>query len=266
MRVAFHVPGAPVAPGTVSGARPGSRRAAHAARAGWLPLVLLAAGGCVPPQLLTLRGSLDSLRVVVDTLTVRDEAAYRLVADTRREVAEQRDILLSTRATTGSTTKDLFEQMSRLEGKLNEVMGRFQQMGARTSAPPAPGAPDPATLYDQAMQDLTQGRYPLALQNFREYLRRAPSGELADNAQYGVGESFFAQSKFDSAVVEYARVEVVAPQGDKIPAALYKLALSQDKLGQTAPARQTLETLVQRFPLSGEAQLARERLGTPRHP
>jgi len=241
---------------------PSARRAAAAAAAF---AALAALGGCYPPQMLTLRGGLDSLRRVVDTLAVRDSATFRLVQDTRREVAEQRDILLSTRATAGSTTKDLFEQMSRLEGKLDEAMGRFQQVESRQPATPAaPGVPDPRQLYDQASQDLTQGRYPLALQNFREYLRRAPTGELADNAQYGIGECFFAQSRFDSAATEYAKVEAMAPQGDKVPAALYKLGLSQEKLGQTAQSKKTLESLVQRFPLSGEAELARERLGTPR--
>jgi TolA-binding protein len=76
-----------------------------------------------------------------------------------------------------------------------------------------------------------------------------------------VGECFFAQSRFDSAAVEYARVETGWPQGDRVPAALYKLALSKERLGQGEAAKQGFEDLVRRFPNSGEAQLARERLG-----
>src|SRR5439155_8482509 len=115
--------------------------------------------GCYAPQLTALRTGLDSLRTVVDTLNVRDAVAYRVLLQTRRELADQRDILLSTRATTGSSTKELFDQMGRLEGKLDEVMGRFNQPGARPpgSAPgsegtPATGAPppaDPSQLYEQ---------------------------------------------------------------------------------------------------------------------
>jgi tol-pal system protein YbgF len=216
-----------------------------------------------------MSSGVDSIQVAVDSLAARDSMAFRMLGEIRREVAEQRDILLSTRASTGSTTQELFQQMERLQQKLDEVMGRFNQLPARVETPanPGPGATAPpggdaSQLYDQASQDLTQGRYALALQNFREYLRRVPSGELSDNAQYGVAESFYAQSRFDSAAVEYGRVEGLHPTGDKVPAALYKLALSQEKLGQAAPAKQTLETLVRRFPLAGEAQLARERLGT----
>jgi len=199
----------------------------------------------------------------VDSMSVRDTETHAAVLDVRREVAEQRDILLSTRATAGSTTRELYEQMGRLEGKLDEVMGRFNRLADRPSTS-APAGAEAGQLYDQAAQDLTQGRYRMALQGFRDFVGRFPNEELADNAQYGVGECMFALSRFDSAAVEYAQVEARYPQGDKVPAALYKLALSQEKLGDTAKSKKTLEDLVQRFPLSGEAHLARERLGDTR--
>lgn len=247
-------------PSDFSGAR-GSRprRALGVALLAWLAAGLLVPG-CYAPQIALLKSGLDSLRTVVDTITVRDSVAYTVLQSTRREVAEQRDILLSTRAASGTTTQELFDQMTRLEGKLDEVMGRFQQIAQR-AAPATPAGNELGQIYDQASQDLTQGRYAMAVQGFRDFLRRYPTSELADNAQYGVGECFFAQSVFDSAEVEYARVETQFPTGDKVPAALYKLALSRDRLGRAGAARKVLEDLVKRFPNAGEAQLARERLG-----
>jgi tol-pal system protein YbgF len=227
----------------------------------WLWLASgLALPGCYAPQLGLLRTGLDSLRAVVDTLSVRDSVTLEVLQATRRELAEQRDILLSTRASTGTTSQEVSEQMNRLGGKLDEVMGRFQLISQRTSSPtPAGGGMN--QLYDEAAGDLTQGRYSSALRGFREFVSRYPSTELSDNAQYGVGECFFAQAMFDSAEVEYARVESMFPNGDKVPASLYKLALSRDRQGKTAAAKKTFEDLVKRFPNSGEAQLARERLG-----
>ena len=256
----------PVAAGAPCGGRPSDRpfRAGAALVALALATGAATLPGCMAPQLAMLRSGLDSLRTAVDTLTVRDSLAYRVLLDTRHEIAEQRDVLLSTRATAGSTTQHLFEQMEQLETRLDETLRRFSEVAQRSAAPAQSGAPDPNQFYDQAASDLTQGRYGLALQGFREFLRRFPSAELADNAQYGIGECFFAQAKFDSAAAEYARVGQAWPQGDRVPAALYKLALSQDKMGQADAARTTLQALVKRYPQSGEAQLARERLASTR--
>ena len=253
---------------TAAGPTAGARASSAGARAarGLVPLTafaVVALAGCVPPSLVTLRGDVDSLRTVVDTIAVRDSIAYQVLLATRQDVAEQRDILLSTRASSGTTTRELFDQMTALQGKLDEVLGRFQQLETRPA--PGGGGADPMPIYEQASQDLTQGRYGLALQGFREYLRRAPTASVADNAQYGIGECFFAQSMFDSAAVEYARVPALFPDGDRVPAALYKLGLSQEKLGKDADAKKTFEDLTKKFPLSGEAQLARERLARPKH-
>jgi tol-pal system protein YbgF len=249
--------------GRRSGAKPDFARGLRPITAGSVLLAVIVVSGCYPPSVLTLRGGLDSLRTVVDTLAAHDTERHREFQQLRRDIADQKDILLSTRATSGSTTQEMFEQMERLEAKLNEVMGRFNQIETRAPSGGSSGG-NAAQLYDEGMQDLTQGRYPLGLQNFREYLALVPSGDLSDNAQYGVGECFFAQSRFDSAAVEYARVEQRYPTGDKVPAALYKLALSQEKLGESGDAKKTFERLVNGFPLSGEAQLARERLGNTR--
>lgn len=243
-------------------ARGRSRRALAIAVIGWL-LAAALVPGCYAPQLGLLRSGLDSLRTQVDTMSVRDSVTYSVLRDTRRELAEQRDILLSTRATSGSTTQELFDQMTRLQGKLDEVLGRFQQVAQRV-APATPTGNEMNQIYDQASQDLTQGRYGLALQGFRTFLQKFPTSELADNAQYGVGECFFAQAAFDSAKIEYAKVESLYPNGDKVPAALYKLALSEERLGDVAGYRKTLQDLMKRFPNAGEAQLAKERLGQKR--
>jgi tol-pal system protein YbgF len=274
--------------GRVLVTRPG--RAASLVLAALLVVFASLTTGCYSTQLTMLRSGLDSLRVQVDTLTVRDSIAYRVIADTRTELQSQRDLILSTRASSGSTLSELFDQISALQGKLDEVLHRFTTIAERSNGgagnagpapavvPPASGSTpattvnppavtsggDPAQAYDLATRDLTEGRYGMALTSYREFLTRFPSSELADNAQYGVGECFFAQAVFDSAAVEYARVGEKWPKGDRAAAALYKLALCQERLGRAAESRKSFEDLVKRFPSSSEAGLAKERLGSSR--
>ncbi len=268
------------------GRRPGT----GAVVAAMLLAASLGAPGCYTAQMTLLKTGLDSLRTQAESIAVRDSITARMLEDTRRELSEQRDLLHATRATTSSTGRETEETLGRLEGKLDDIMARFRIASERqTPARPAdpvspvtpPGAgpgtttapppavpvtsgPDPTELYDQATQDLTQGRYALALVSYRDYLNRFPNTELADNAQYGAGECFFAQAQFDSALVEYARVGARWGTGDRAPAALYKLGLCEERLGRMAESRKSFEDLIKRFPQSGEAQLARDRIGAKR--
>ena len=152
-------------------------------------------------------------------------------------------------------------------------------------APPGPRATPPASgraaagataeeSYQAAYLDFSRGRYELAMSGFRDFLRRYPDSPLADSAQYGIGESYYsvataatAQGQTDKAtraleqaVQEFRKVIVIYPRGSKVPSALYKEALSLTELKQTALARARLQYLVDHFPQSEEAPLAKERL------
>jgi len=145
---------------------------------------------------------------------------------------------------------------------------------AHPKAPPAPGPPsgagtpppgtgvtvDPTAEYDQAVLDFTQGRFPRALTEFRAFVQAHGSTDLADNAQYGVGESFYAQGLYDSAAVAYRAVADRWPDGDKVPAALYKLGIAYQKTNHSPEARATYQALMTKYPRSGEAKLAEQRV------
>ena len=62
------------------------------------------------------------------------------------------------------------------------------------------------------------------------------------------------------AAVEYRQVVEAWPSGDKVPAALYKLGVTYQKMNLSAEAKTTYSTLVEQHPRSGEAKLAAERL------
>jgi len=255
---------------------------ARGRKAGWaVPALLLlgalGAPGCMTAQLTLLKSGLDSLRTQVDVMEARDSVSAQVIADAQRDLAEQKDLILSTRATATSTSRETAESLDRMEGKLDDIMARFRIASERQpakQAPPPPAADssagpakpattgaNPTQLYDQATTDLTQGRYAMALTGYRNYLAKNPDTDLADNAQYGAGECFFAQARFDSALVEYRQVGTRWPNGDRAPAALYKVGLCQERMGRKDEAKQTFEDLVKRFPQSGEAQLARDRIG-----
>lgn len=142
------------------------------------------------------------------------------------------------------------------------VKGTKPPAPAAATVPSGPGAVrvDPTAEYDQAVLDFTQGRFPRSLDEFRAFVDAHGATDLADNAQYGVGESFYAQGLYDSAAVAYRGVVDRWPDGDKVPAALYKLGIAYQKTNHSPEARTTFQTLAAKYPRTGEARLAQERL------
>jgi tol-pal system protein YbgF len=146
-----------------------------------------------------------------------------------------------------------------------------------TAAAPSGGSPTNATAqeaYQSAYTDFSKGRYTLAIPAFRDFVRRYPDSPLADSAQYAIGESFFslarasassgqadkAKQELEQSVQEFRRVLLNFPRGSKVPTALYKEALALTELKQTTLAQARLQYLLDHFPQSEEAPLAKERL------
>jgi len=145
-------------------------------------------------------------------------------------------------------------------------------------APARGSAPGPTAdqAYQAAYLDFTKGSYPLAISGFREFVRRFPDSPRADEAQYWVGESYFslarasaeggrpdeAKGELEQAVQEFRRVVMNYPRGSRVPTALYKEGLALIELKQPGAARARLQYLVDNFPQSEEAPLARERLAS----
>jgi TolA-binding protein len=154
---------------------------------------------------------------------------------------------------------------------------------ARVTPPAAPARPPSGGVtaeesYQAAYLDFSRGRYQLAISEFREFLHRFPDSPLADSAQYGIGESYYslasaataegqtdkANRTLEQAVQEFRKVIVTYPRGAKVPTALYKEALALAALKQTALAQARLQYLLDHFPQSEEAPLARDSLAALR--
>lgn len=134
---------------------------------------------------------------------------------------------------------------------------KTQAADAKTEAP---SETNPKKLYDASYLDITKGNYDLALAGFGEFIKRFPRHELADNAQYWMGEAFYAQKKYEPALTEFEKVVGNYPGKGKEPAALYKIGLCQQEMGNKDKARQYWQLLAKKYPKSPEAALAKDKL------
>jgi tol-pal system protein YbgF len=120
--------------------------------------------------------------------------------------------------------------------------------------------PEQRELYDAAYIDFARGEYGLALSGFKAYLERFPSSSLADNAVYWMGECYAADQRWDEAIAQYRLLRERYPEGDKLKSALLKEGMTLLETGRQSEGEAVLRELLQSFPRSEEARVAREQL------
>lgn len=115
-----------------------------------------------------------------------------------------------------------------------------------TGAPPSTAGLSPTRMFDTAMADYAAGQFTLAVTGFDAFLRTFPRSEMADDAQFQIGESYFALNRWTDAIAAYNAVTQNYPMGDKVSQAFYKRGLAQERLGQIDAARESWNNVLQR--------------------
>src|SRR5262245_44889164 len=115
-----------------------------------------------------------------------------------------------------------------------------------TGPPPSTAGLSPTRMFDTAMADYAAGQFTLAVTGFDAFLRTFPRSEMADDAQFQIGESYFALNRWTDAIGAYNAVTQNYPMGDKVSQAFYKRGLAQERLGQIDAARESWNNVLQR--------------------
>jgi tol-pal system protein YbgF len=152
-----------------------------------------------------------------------------------------------------------------------EVTHRVPPISARAAVrgktrdhePPSERGDPAGGDYRAAVELVKAGSYVDALAALRAFIQRYPRHDYADNAQYWIGEVFYAQKDYVRALAEFRRVVEVYPRGNKVPDALLKVGYCHQAIGQGEKARAVLEQVVSLYPRSEPAALAARRLETP---
>ena len=170
--------------------------------------------------------------------------------------------LLQNQTEGGKTqSRTLYADLEKRLAALETLGGVGAGMAPAPGGAPAmvSGASEQAT-YDAGMAALRSGNYDKAVSTFREVVTNYPTGDLAANAQFWMGESYYTKGDLESAVTAYRKVLADWPGSRKAPDAMVKLGFSLSDLKRTGEARSTLEEVVRKYPGTSAAQLAADRL------
>ncbi len=126
---------------------------------------------------------------------------------------------------------------------------------------PKPRSDEAVERYRTALGALQRHEHEPAIAGFKSFLADFPNHDYADNAQYWLGEAYYDQADFKTALIEFRAVIKRYPDGNKAPDALLKVGYCYAKLGDLAAARDVLSQVVQIYPKTNAALLAEKRLG-----
>jgi tol-pal system protein YbgF len=117
---------------------------------------------------------------------------------------------------------------------------------------------DKAGLYALARKKLDAGDSGGARQLFTEFLAKFGNDELAGNAQYWLGETYYAEKRWNDAIVEYQKVLKDHRGSEKTPDALLKIGMSFQNQKDCKNAMLFFDEVEQAYKSSPSAKIARE--------
>jgi tol-pal system protein YbgF len=258
-----------------------------------LALTAVLASGCATrADLLKVENDQRQVRALLaDTQVSVDRLRRRLEMMESQRADAGRGSSRGTRAGT-RTTAELENRIAELETRLAAQQGQVpgatpppvigEAPGVAPGVPvtPAPGVAPPSSPTDIALageldslqgskidddyrdglQLVRAGQCEQAAPKFRAFIKKSPSSDRADNAQYWIGECYYGQRDYNKAIIELNEVLLKYPKGDKVPSALLTLAKAFADSGDKIDARLILQKLISDHPKSEEAERGRQML------
>jgi tol-pal system protein YbgF len=174
-----------------------------------------------------------------------------------REHITIQQLLVQVQELTGQSQQRLSELRAQLESERVAPVDAMPLDTAGGAGPPAGGGPSAEQMYLVSVQQLRRGSLGTARLGFRQLIQSHPNHERVPDALYFIGESFTAQP--DSASQYFSRV-IRDHSSPRAPAAIYKLGLLAEQRQDPAEAAAMYRRVVDQYPSSDAASLARDRL------
>jgi len=243
------------------------------------------------------RNDIDSMKTRLfsidrDLATIREESKVTVGAiekDFRADVAAVRKMSADIQATIDTTKSEMQAMNGKLDDTANaakkpaEDLARYREdadrriialeerilkqqvlldslskkmdESAKAKMVEAPSTPD--SLYLKGLDSLKAGNVAAAREQFTRFLEQNPTHELAANAHYWIGETYYSEKNYEPAILSYQEVIKNYPGKEKVVAAMLKQAMSFNAIKDSKSAKFVLKKLIEGFPKSEEAGKAR---------
>lgn len=204
------------------------------------------------------QAELDGVRVDLQSVQGRAGDQGRVNDELRQDLVLLRDEL-------SLQIADHEQRLTQLD--VVAVETRAPDVAVPTAAvPTAPAVETPvgasaSELYEQALKEIREDKDFAAGRDLMEsFLKRYPQDPLAVNAAYWVGETFYAEKAYEKAILQFEQTIQKYGEHPKVASAMLKQALAFEATGDKATGTLLLQKVIERFPLSSEAEKAKQKL------
>lgn len=234
--------------------------------------------------LLAMLGAVQAHAGVFD-----DEEARRQVSDLRIKTEARFDQQGKAQLDLASQIQRQADEIARLRGQIETLNYELETAKKRQqdfyldldtrlrkfeSAPVASAGGDPGAAaakpagdpaketqdYESALNQFKAAKYKEAAVGFGAFVQKYPDSQLAPNAQYWLGNAWYAQRDCKRAIEAQSVVTTKYADSPKAPDAWLAIATCQQELGNPTGVKRSLETVISKYPTSPAADTAQQRL------
>jgi len=259
---------------------PASRRLAGGSfRAGVALLLLVPLAACATKR---------DVRDLGDEIRAQNQAQAALIAELRAEQAQLQSIVRTLTGVQEERHSEVLRRFRQLQDEVEltqEIAGASQAGLAAVRDQLSRGAPSAGTgagggapffedatggagevedLYAEALTQHGRASLAAARIGFREIVDRFPNHELAPDARYYLADILAREGQMDEALRGFLQVGELYPQAPRVPESLYRAAIIHRDRGEAEQARALFTRIVNTWPDSEVAEMARAFLGGTR--
>jgi TolA-binding protein len=216
----------------------------------FLPLAAVFFFGCVATQ-----SNIDDVHHQLNVLNSRVEE----VAKDQKALNAKMDALSADLMYSSEGATDAYSGMSKISVKLDDL----NVIVANAIKEKEAAAIVPSKIYGQSYTYLLQKKYEPAVEGFNLYLEKYPKGELAEDAQYYLGDAYAGSKDWQNAALNYAKVLTGYKGSSYTASARLKYAQALLKLEDESKQKEAvtyLKSIIQDFKGSAESRIAQKEL------
>jgi tol-pal system protein YbgF len=189
------------------------------------------------------------------------QADVRRMQSAIRSIEEKIAVIEQEAPLVNAANKQILDDIQLIKSQIKQLSGKLTKPESTTVSEPAAPSSTPSQKgkkrnateyrndYVNSLSDFQNGRYDESRKVFVDLIESNPEHSLADNAQYWIGETYYAEGDYQRAIIEFEKVFTFSDKG-KWDDAQFKLGLCYRKLGDDDKAADELQRLIKYYPYS----------------